>query len=105
MAEISGLLHITISSCLLKVYRHQAHVDHLEIALCKKKIAELILDYFKAEVKHLVPLENYVIDFSVDHTAGYIKVIELNPWCDAASAALFNWDNPEERVRRTFNSY
>eukprot|EP01127_Copromyxa_protea_P022613 TRINITY_DN8208_c0_g1_i2.p1 TRINITY_DN8208_c0_g1~~TRINITY_DN8208_c0_g1_i2.p1 ORF type:complete len:584 (-),score=135.50 TRINITY_DN8208_c0_g1_i2:21-1772(-) len=67
-----------------------------EIVLYEKKIAELILDYFENSIVGLVPLENYVIDFTVDPHTGFIKVIELNPWCDAASAALFDWENEEE---------
>jgi hypothetical protein len=70
----------------------------LEICLLKKRIQERILDYFSSEIASLVPLTDYIIDFSVDPFSEYIKVIELNPWCEAASSALFDWNDPEDKV-------
>lgn len=88
----------TTNSCLLKVVPILIHLPKSEISLNKRKISDLIMSYFENEIKDLVSLQNYVIDFCVDPTTGYIKVIELNPWCDAASASLFNWNDPAEKV-------
>lgn len=100
-SEVALLLsRTTTNSCLSKVgcIDYHYNLPKSEISLNKRKISDLIMSYFENEIKDLVPLKNYVIDFCVDPITGYIKVIELNPWCDAASASLFNWNDPVERV-------
>jgi hypothetical protein len=60
-----------------------------ELVKNKEKILQLIHSFWS---KLEFGLEDYVIDFYVDLAAQKVIVIELNPFCDATSSALFNWD-------------
>eukprot|EP01125_Pyxidicula_operculata_P019912 TRINITY_DN7248_c0_g1_i2.p1 TRINITY_DN7248_c0_g1~~TRINITY_DN7248_c0_g1_i2.p1 ORF type:complete len:486 (-),score=80.57 TRINITY_DN7248_c0_g1_i2:136-1593(-) len=69
-----------------------------EIATNRIKIQDMIIDYYKKKIASKVKLEDYAIDFTVDVSTGNVKVIELNPWGEATSAAQFEWDQDEDKL-------
>jgi hypothetical protein len=48
------------------------------------------------EVKHRVPLENYILDFGIS-TDGKVHIIELNPFTTTTDSCLFSWTS-DKRV-------
>ena len=60
----------------------------------KEEISRKIVEYFERHVKEKIPLENYVIDFAV--IGEEVCVIELNPFAQNTSSALFSWENEEK---------
>lgn len=81
--------------CALTHYYKFLYVE--KIAAYKTLILEMVTVYFN-KVKHLIPLNDYVIDFSVDMAKKHVLVIELNPWSEAASSCLFNWELESDRA-------
>jgi len=57
----------------------------------KKHIEKQIRKFFKI-LKPLVPLDDYVIDFGINLEKDSIYAIELNPWSEASSSGLFDWE-------------
>lgn len=54
-----------------------------------KELTERIQGFFDREIKDLLPLSSYIIDFGV--LADRIMVIELNPFSIATNPVLFSW--------------
>ncbi|KAL0476711.1 hypothetical protein AKO1_006159 [Acrasis kona] len=49
------------------------------------------------QIMHQKTSENYVLDVAYDKECDTLHVIELNPFSEATSAALFDWNKPEDK--------
>jgi len=61
----------------------------------KEKIKNRILKFFE-ETKHLVPIDDYVIDYALDPHSQKIWIVEINNPPPVAGQALFNWEDEKD---------
>eukprot|EP01130_Rhizamoeba_saxonica_P007463 TRINITY_DN3020_c0_g1_i1.p1 TRINITY_DN3020_c0_g1~~TRINITY_DN3020_c0_g1_i1.p1 ORF type:complete len:319 (+),score=68.93 TRINITY_DN3020_c0_g1_i1:439-1395(+) len=87
--EFRAFVHNNTMTAITHYYKF-LYVE--EIVECKELIQNLILEFFEHTLKELVPLDDYVIDFIYDYSNQSVSVIELNPWSEASSSALFDWE-------------
>lgn len=72
-------------------------VYYPEMAEHKEEISNLIRNYHDQQLKPLISLPNYTIDFAVTADLKDIVCVELNNLPPSAGTALFDWNNPHDR--------
>ncbi len=61
-----------------------------------QQIGERVLKFFNDEIKSTVPIDSYIIDFSVTDTE--IKIVELNPFTPQTGGCLYDWKRDAELI-------
>lgn len=60
----------------------------------QRYIADLLMEYWEREVKDMIPLSSYVVDFAILRASSdnpSVLTIELNPYASSTGGSLFDW--------------
>jgi hypothetical protein len=66
-----------------------------ELFANKEGVQNRIVSFFES-TKHLIPLDDYVIDYALDPFSEKIWIVEINNPPPVAGQALFDWDKEED---------